>query len=89
MAEPQTLDPYEIDESKPITIAPREWFFFKEEVKDQIAEGKGIDLLKALHAARYYAEIERRTEDIKAGRNLVTFTAEEWERFVNEQAVSG
>ena len=87
MAEAQALDQDFIDESKPITFAPREWFFFKEELKDQITEGKGLDILKALHAARYYAEIERRTENIKAGKNVVFFTAEEWERFVNEQAV--
>ena len=86
MAETQTLDPYAVDETKPITIAPREWFFFKEEVKDQLAQGTGIDLLKALHAARFYAEIERRKEDIKAG-HYIEFTAEEWEKFVNEQAV--
>ena len=86
MTEAQTLDPYAVDETKTITIAPREWFFFKEEIKDQIAQGNGLDFLKALHAARFYAEIERRTEDIKAG-HYIKFTAEEWERFVNEQAV--
>ncbi len=68
MPEPQTLDPYEIDESKPITIAPREWFFFKEEIKTQVAEGKGIDILKALHNARYWAEIDRRFDKVEAGR---------------------
>ena len=80
----QALDQDFIDESKPITFAPREWYFFKEELKDQVAEGKGFDLLKALRAARFYAEIERRTEEMKAGKNIVTFTDEEWERFVNE-----
>ena len=67
MAETPTFETDEIDESKPITFAPREWFFFKEEVKDQIAQGKGVDLLKALHAARYYAEIDRRFDRVKAG----------------------
>jgi len=88
MSEAQALDQDVIDESKPITFAPREWFFFKEEVKDQVAEGKGVDFLKAFRAARFYAEIERRTEDVKAGRNVVKFTAEEWERYVNEQTLS-
>lgn len=88
MADTQTLelDPYAVDETQPITIAPREWFYFKEEVKDQLVQGNGVNLLKALHAARYWAEIERRTENIKAG-HYVEFTAEEWEKFVNEQAV--
>lgn len=79
MAEAQTLEQDIIDESKPITFAPREWFFFKSEINDQIAEGKGIDLLKALRAARFYAEIERSTEQYKQGK-VVTFTEEEWER---------
>ncbi|MBQ3727417.1 MAG: hypothetical protein IJQ85_07580 [Selenomonadaceae bacterium] len=67
MSETQTFDPDIIDESKPITFAPREWYFFKEEIKDQVAEGKGVDILKALHAARYYAKIDRRFERVKAG----------------------
>lgn len=84
--EAQALEQDTIDESKPITFAPREWFFFKSEINDQIAEGKGVDLLKALRAARFYAEMERRTENIKAG-HYVEFTSEEWEKFVNKQAV--
>lgn len=84
MTEAQVLEQDVIDESKPITFAPREWFFFKSEINDQIAEGKGIDLLKALRAARFYAEIERSTEQYKQGK-VVTFTEEEWEAFVNAQ----
>ena len=86
MAETQTLDPYAVDETKPITIAPREWFFFKEEVKDQLAQGTGIDLLKALHAARYYAMLDRSTEQIAEGK-VVTFTDEQWEAFVNAENI--
>ncbi len=88
MSEAQALDQDVIDVSKPINFAPREWYFFQEEIKDQYAEGKGVDFLKAFRAARFYAEIERRTEDVKAGRNVVKFTAEEWERYVNEQTLS-
>ena len=86
MAEVQTLDPYAIDESKTINIAPREWFFFKAEVKDRLAEGKGIDLLKALHAARYYAMLDRSSKQIAEGK-FVKFTDEEWEAFVNAQDI--
>ena len=68
MAEAQIIDNDVIDESQPITFAPREWFFFKEEIKNQIAEGKGVDILKALHNARYFAKIDRRIDNIKAGR---------------------
>ena len=83
----QSLPQEEFDESKPITFAPREWYFFKEEIKSQGEEGNGLDFLKALRNARFYAEIERRTENIKSRKNVVEFTAEEWENFVNEQAV--
>lgn len=67
MAETQIADSYEIDETKPITFAPREWYFFKEEIKNQIAAGEGVDILKALHNARYCAEIDRRFDRVEAG----------------------
>ena len=65
--EMQNVAQEEFDESKPITFAPREWYFFKEEIKHQLAEENHIDFLKALRGARFYAEVERRTERIKAG----------------------
>ena len=65
--EMQNVAQEEFDESKPITFAPREWYFFKEEIKHQLAEENNIDFLKALRGARFYAEVERRTERIKAG----------------------
>ena len=75
MADTQTLDPYAVDETQPITIMPREWFYFKAELNDQIAQGNGIDLLKALHAARYYAMLDRSFKQLEEGK-VVTFTAE-------------
>ena len=84
MAEAQIIDNDVIDESKPITFAPREWFFFKEEIKNQIAEGKGVDILKALHNARYFAMIERSGKQFAEGK-FITFTDKEWEDFVNAQ----
>ena len=86
MAETQVADPYEIDESKPITFAPREWFFFKEELKSQIAEGEGLNILKALHNARYYAMLDRSSKQFAEGK-VVTFTDKEWEDFVNAQDI--
>jgi len=66
MAEAQVMNPDEIDESKPITFAPLEWKFFKEEIGKQFVDDD-LDILKAIRRARYWAEIERRTERIKAG----------------------
>ena len=85
MSQAQILDPDAI-ESKPITFAPREWFFFKSELKDQIAEGNGLDILKALRAARFYAMIERSTKQAEEGK-VITFTDEQWEAFVNAQNI--
>lgn len=62
MSEAQALDQDVIDESQPITFAPREWYFFKEEVKDQVAEGKCVDFLKAVRVARLYARNESKSK---------------------------
>jgi len=75
----------EADEDTKITFTPRELKFFALELKDMIAAGE-FDIAKALHSARFYAEMARRTENIKAG-HYVEFTAEEWEKFVNEKTV--
>lgn len=88
MIEMQTLEQENIDANKIINFAPAELKLFKDELDKQLEEGNGIDILRAIRNARYWAEIDRRTEDIKAGRNIVTFTAEEWEKFVNEQNIS-
>lgn len=88
MIEMQTLNQENIDANKLINFAPAELKLFKDELDKQLEEGNGIDILKAIRNARYWAEIDRRIEDINAGRNIVTFTAEEWEKFVNEQNIS-
>ena len=38
-------------------------------------------VLKAARNAAYLAEIDRRTNDVRNGRNIVSFTNEEWETF--------
>ncbi|MBR4642488.1 MAG: hypothetical protein IKO74_07155 [Selenomonadaceae bacterium] len=91
MLQSQTIDSEnllttEIDDNEKITFTGLEWKFFVAELKDMIATGE-FDIAKAMTGARFYAEMARRTENIKARRNVVEFTAEEWERFVNEQTV--
>lgn len=88
MIEAQTLEQMNLDDSKLINFAPAELKLFKDELDKQFAEGNGVDIFKALRNARYLAEIDRRINDIKSGRNIITFTAEEWEKFVNEQDIS-
>ena len=73
------------DES--INFSPRELKLFISEIADMIIAGESIDVEKAVHNAKYFAEIDRRLENVDAGKNLVTFTAEEWEKFSNAHNV--
>ena len=71
MSEVQTIDyekilANETDNDTKIIFTPLELKCFALELKDMIAAGE-FDIPKALHAARYRAEIDRRIADIKAG----------------------
>ena len=56
----------DIADDEQITFTGLEWKFFVAELKDMIATGE-FDIAKAIHSARFYAEMTRRTELIKAG----------------------
>ncbi|MBQ7197669.1 MAG: hypothetical protein IJS29_00235 [Selenomonadaceae bacterium] len=56
--------------------------YFALEICDMVDEGKKIDLGKAARNAKYFAEISRRIEDMKAGKGI-TLTFEELERLIN------
>ena len=36
----------------------------------------------------HLAELQHRIDDLKQGKNIVSFSDEEWEKFVNEQNIS-
>ena len=72
---------------QPVNFSPRELKLFIREIADMIIAGEPIDAEKAIHNAKYFAEIDRRLENIDAGKNLVTFTSEEWEKFSNSHNV--
>lgn len=67
MAEANIIDPDEIDESKPITFAPLEWKFFKEEIGKQFVDDD-LDVFKAIRRARYLAKLERGFKQLEEGR---------------------
>ena len=46
------------------------------------------DGAKEVRNEAYLAELDRRFADMKAGKNIISFTAEEWEKFVHEQELS-
>ena len=83
MIEAQTLDTEILNVTEDVTFTPLELKFFALELKDMISEGK-LNLKKAVHNARYWAEIERRTERMKAG-HYVEFADEEWKKFINDK----
>ena len=83
MTEAQALNLENVDEGKPITFTPLEWKYFVLELKDMIA-AKEFDIPKVINAARFYAQIERSTQQYKQGK-CVTFTEKEWEDFVKAQ----
>jgi len=56
----------EADDNKKVTFTRLEWKYFVLELKDMLAKGE-FDVAKAMHNARFFAEIERRTDRIKAG----------------------
>lgn len=85
MTEMQTLNPEILNVTEDVTFTPLEWKYFVLELKEMMSEKK-FDLPKVIRAARFYAEMERRTENIKAG-HYVEFTDAEWEKFINEQTV--
>lgn len=66
MLEAQAINE-DIDISKPINFAPRELTLFKEELDKQFAEGKGIDIFKALRNANYLAMLDRGFRQLENG----------------------
>ena len=77
-----------IENEKGVFFNPTEWKYFKLEIEDMMNSNREFSFQKAVHNARYLAEIERRSKDIEDGKNCVTFTAEEWEAFTNGQDLS-
>ena len=57
-----------------MNFSPRELKLFVREITDMISAGESINVEKAIHNAKYFAEIDRRLENVKDGKNLVTFT---------------
>ncbi len=62
---------------QPVNFSPRELKLFIREIADMIIAGEAINAEKAIHNAKYFAEIDRRLENIDAGKNLIIFTADE------------
>ena len=54
-------------ENQPITFTPFELKVFVQEITDMIDAGEKADIRKAIHNALYFGEIEKRSQEIKAG----------------------
>jgi len=73
------------DES--VNFSPAELKLFVREIADMLIAGESINVEKAIHNAKYFAEIDRRLENVSAGKKLISFTPEEWEKFSNAHNV--
>ena len=76
------------DGNKNIIFTPEEWEYLMKEVNKQFDENGAVDFQRAINNARYLAKLDRSIQQEKEG-NFVTFTDEEWEKFVNEQELYG
>jgi len=77
-----------IDSGKNIIFTPEEWEYLMQEVNKQFAENGTVDYQRAINNARYLAMLAESIRQDKEGK-VVTFTDEEWEKFVNEQDLHG
>jgi len=76
------LTNYELESEKSISFTKGEWGHFIDEMKKQFTEENSIDIGRAIHNARYLANLDRAFADKKAGRGTV-MTFEELERLIN------
>ena len=67
-----------------VTFTPLELKYYNAEIAEMLAEGKIIDIPKAIHNAKYFAELADSEKEIAEGK-VVSFSDEEWEEFVNAQ----
>ena len=50
-----------------VTLSPLEMKYYVAEIAEMLAEGKIIDIPKAIHNAKYFAKVSRSIADIEAG----------------------
>ena len=50
-----------------VTFTPLELKYYNAEIAEMLAEGKIIDVPKAIHNAKYFAELEDRIASLEAG----------------------
>lgn len=77
----------DIEEDENSNLSVAELKIFAQEIAEMALKGKPIDIKKAIHNAKYFAEIGRRLKNLDEGKNLITFTEEEWEKFTNENRI--
>ena len=67
-----------------VTFTPLELKYYNAEIAEMLAEGKIIDIPKAIHNAKYFSKLADSEQEISEGK-VVSFSDEEWEEFVNAQ----
>ena len=83
-----TLTNADIEEDENSNLSVDELKIFAQEIAEMALKGKTLDIKKAIHNAKYLAEIDRRAANVEAGKNLITFaTLEELKKYTDEQRI--
>ena len=64
---PEKIFEQEGNFNETVTFSPLELKYYTAEIKEMIENGKIIDIPKAIHNAKYFAELEKRIVNIEAG----------------------
>ena len=78
-----TLTNADIEEDENSNLSVDELKIFAQEIAEMALKGKPLDIKKAIHNAKYLAEIDRRAANVETGKNLKTFTLKELENLRN------
>ena len=81
-----TLTNADIEDDENSNLSVDELKIFAQEIAEMALKGKPLDIKKAIHNAKYLAEIGRRLKNVDEGKNLITFaTLEELKKYIDEQ----
>ena len=78
-----TLTNADIEDDENSNLSVDELKIFAQEIAEMALKGKPLDIKKAIHNAKYLAEIDRRAANVETGKNLKTFTLKELENLRN------
>ena len=83
-----TLTNAEFESDEDVNLTRDEMKIFIQEIAEMILKDKSVDVGKAIHNARYLAEIGRRLKNVDEGKNLIKFAnLEELKKYTYEHRI--